>query len=152
LKQLKGEFGAAKQLWCALKRFRPRRVVFERRIAPILSISGPRSLPAPAPRYRRGLFGGIFPHFWRNFRRFGGIPLVKAHFPGKHDDQADSTAQFLDWYKRPGPNDGYLEWLRDGAEKKKEQEKPRPPKTNYAVGSVEWAREHGVALEDLDDF
>jgi hypothetical protein len=68
-------------------------------------------------------------------------------FPkGKHDDQADSTAQFL------GPNDGYFEWLRDAAEKKKEQEKPPPPKTNYAVGSVEWAREHGVALEDLDDF
>jgi predicted phage terminase large subunit-like protein len=74
-------------------------------------------------------------------------------FPkGKHDDQADSTAQFLDWYKKPGPDDGYLEWLRDGAEKKKEQEKRPPPKTNYAVGSVEWAREHGVALEDLDDF
>src|ERR1700751_5196550 len=44
-------------------------------------------------------------------------------FPkGKHDDQADSTAQFLEWYNKPGPNDGYLEWLRDGAEKKKEQE------------------------------
>jgi predicted phage terminase large subunit-like protein len=74
-------------------------------------------------------------------------------FPkGKHDDQADSTAQFLDWYKKPGPNDGYLEWLRDAAEKKKEQEKPPPPKTNYAIGCVEWAREHGFALEDLDDF
>jgi predicted phage terminase large subunit-like protein len=74
-------------------------------------------------------------------------------FPkGKHDDQADSTAQFLDWYKKPGPNDGYLEWLRDGAEKKKEQQKLPPPKTNYAVGCVEWAREHGIALEDLDDF
>ena len=73
-------------------------------------------------------------------------------FPkGKNDDQADSTAQFLDWYKRPGPNDGYLEWLRDGAEKKKEQEKLPPPKTNYAVGSLEWARENGVALEDLYD-
>ena len=34
-------------------------------------------------------------------------------FPrGKHDDQADSTAQFLEWYKKPGPNDGYYEWLR----------------------------------------
>src|SRR5437773_3631661 len=38
-------------------------------------------------------------------------------FPnGKHDDQADSTAQFLDWYKNPGPNDGYFEWLRMEAE------------------------------------
>ena len=76
-----------------------------------------------------------------------------ACFPkGKYDDQADSTAQFLDWYKKPGPNDGSLEWLRDGAEKKKEQEKPPPPKTNYAVGCVEWARERGVALEDLKDL
>ena len=74
-------------------------------------------------------------------------------FPnGKHDDQVDSTAQFLEWQKTPAPHDGYIEWLRDGAEKKKEQEKPPPPKTNYAVGCVEWAREHGVALEDLDDF
>jgi hypothetical protein len=46
---------------------------------------------------------------------------------------------------------GYIEWLREGAEKK-EQEKPPPPKTNYAVGSVEWAREHGVPLEDLKDL
>ena len=66
-------------------------------------------------------------------------------FPkGKHDDQADSTAQFLDWYKKPGPNDGYLEWLRDAAEKKKEQEKSPPPKTNYAVGS--WSGHANMAL------
>jgi hypothetical protein len=38
--------------------------------------------------------------------------------------------------------------LREAAEKKKEQEKPPPPKTNYAVGSVEWARERDVTLED----
>jgi hypothetical protein len=32
-------------------------------------------------------------------------------FPkGKHDDQVDSTAQFLDWFKRPFPNQGYYEW------------------------------------------
>ena len=38
-------------------------------------------------------------------------------FPkGKHDDQADSTAQFLDSYQKPGPNDGYFEWLRMEAE------------------------------------
>ena len=30
-----------------------------------------------------------------------------AVFPnGKHDDQADSTAQFLNWFKRPFPGQG----------------------------------------------
>ena len=34
-------------------------------------------------------------------------------FPkGKHDDQVDSTAQFLDWFKPPFPNQGYYEWAR----------------------------------------
>jgi predicted phage terminase large subunit-like protein len=34
-------------------------------------------------------------------------------FPkGKHDDQADSTAQFLGWYKKPGKDQGYIDWLR----------------------------------------
>jgi hypothetical protein len=71
-------------------------------------------------------------------------------FPkGKHDDQADSTAQFLDWYKTPGPNDGYFEWLRDEAMKLK-QPAPQPAKVNYAVGSMEWCREHGVNPEDID--
>src|SRR5437763_15396869 len=47
-------------------------------------------------------------------------------FPkGKHDDQADSTAQFLDWYKNPGPNDGYFEWLRMEAEAIRGPEKVR---------------------------
>jgi predicted phage terminase large subunit-like protein len=71
-------------------------------------------------------------------------------FPnGKHDDQADSTAQFLDWYNKPGPNDGYFEWLRDEAMKRK-QPAPQPAKVNYAVGSMEWCREHGVNPEDID--
>jgi hypothetical protein len=71
-------------------------------------------------------------------------------FPkGKHDDQADSTAQFLDWYNKPGPNDGYFEWLRDEAMKLK-QPAPQPAKVNYAVGSMEWCREHGVNPEDID--
>jgi len=31
-------------------------------------------------------------------------------FPrGKHDDQVDSTAQFLDWFKRPFPGQGFFE-------------------------------------------
>ena len=34
-------------------------------------------------------------------------------FPnGKHDDQANSTAQFLDWVKRPFPDQGLFEFLR----------------------------------------
>src|SRR5215469_4561607 len=38
-------------------------------------------------------------------------------FPnGKHDDQADSTAQFLDWLKRPFPGQGLYELMRRQAE------------------------------------
>src|SRR5262249_9530442 len=34
-------------------------------------------------------------------------------FPnGKHDDQVDSTAQFLDWFKRPVPYQGLLDYYR----------------------------------------
>jgi predicted phage terminase large subunit-like protein len=32
-------------------------------------------------------------------------------FPkGKHDDQVDSTAQFLDWFRRPFPSQGIYEY------------------------------------------
>jgi|HubBroStandDraft_6_1064221.scaffolds.fasta_scaffold773052_1 hypothetical protein len=37
------------------------------------------------------------------------IPRVR---PRKHDDQVDSTAQFLDWFKRPFPNQGICEYYR----------------------------------------
>jgi hypothetical protein len=41
-------------------------------------------------------------------------------FPnGKHDDQVDSTAQFLDWFKRPFPGQGIFELYRREAEKLK---------------------------------
>ena len=66
-------------------------------------------------------------------------------FPrGKHDDQADSTAQFLDWYKKPGKDQGYIDWLRDtaeAAERIRMQNKPEPPKTTWAVGSMQWQEE-----------
>src|SRR5207244_231815 len=40
-----------------------------------------------------------------------------AVFPkGKHDDQVDSTAQFLDWFKRPFPSQGIFELCRRQAE------------------------------------
>src|SRR5262252_6409235 len=47
-------------------------------------------------------------------------------FPrGKHDDQADSTAQFLDWFKKPFPGQGHYEWARMQAERLANQEKDR---------------------------
>jgi predicted phage terminase large subunit-like protein len=44
-------------------------------------------------------------------------------FPnGKHDDQVDSTAQFLDWFKRPYPGQGIFEYYRKMAEELKPPE------------------------------
>src|SRR6266446_6305958 len=44
-------------------------------------------------------------------------------FPkGKHDDQVDSTAQFLDWFKKPFPGQGIYELTRRMAEKLKPPE------------------------------
>src|SRR5437667_64077 len=44
-------------------------------------------------------------------------------FPkGKHDDQVDSTAQFLDWFKTPMPHWGIFEFTRRMAEKLKHPE------------------------------
>jgi predicted phage terminase large subunit-like protein len=46
-------------------------------------------------------------------------------FPnGKHDDQADSTAQFLDWFKRPFPGQGLYELMRIRAERARNRENP----------------------------
>jgi predicted phage terminase large subunit-like protein len=60
-------------------------------------------------------------------------------FPnGKHDDQVDSTAQFLDWFKKPFPCQGIFDYYREMAEKLK------PPKPVYVrlkapqgIGSVQ---------------
>ena len=41
---------------------------------------------------------------------------------GKHDDQVDSTAQFLDWFKKPFPGQGIFEYYREMAEKLKPPE------------------------------
>src|SRR6202043_4165737 len=47
-------------------------------------------------------------------------------FPkGKHDDQVDSTAQFLDWFKRPFPGQGYFEFIRMQAERYRNPERLR---------------------------
>src|SRR5216683_1223663 len=60
-------------------------------------------------------------------------------FPnGKHDDQVDSTAQFLDWFKRPMPSWGAFELARRMAE----ELKPREPvyvrlKAPPGIGAVQ---------------
>src|SRR5271169_7067585 len=63
-------------------------------------------------------------------------------FPnGKHDDQVDSTAQFLDWFKRPFPGQGIYEYYRRRAQELEEQRKPQPVKTVWARGSMQWQAE-----------
>jgi predicted phage terminase large subunit-like protein len=48
-------------------------------------------------------------------------------FPnGKHDDQVDSTAQFLDWFKKPFPNQGIYEYYRQRAQELDQQRRPKP--------------------------
>ena len=53
-------------------------------------------------------------------------------FPnGKHDDQVDSTAQFLDWFKKPFPGQGIFEFYQTEAEKLKQEREPerrKPPR------------------------
>jgi len=62
-------------------------------------------------------------------------------FPrGKHDDQADSTAQFLDWFKTPMPHWGIFEYTRQRAQ---ELVHPRPEKPEWARGCVEWLAQQG---------
>jgi hypothetical protein len=63
-------------------------------------------------------------------------------FPnGKHDDQVDSTAQFLDWFKRPFPGQGFFELMRMRVQAAEEARKPQPVKTVWAPGSMEWLAE-----------
>jgi predicted phage terminase large subunit-like protein len=42
----------------------------------------------------------------------------------KHDDQVDSTTQFLDWFKKPYPGQGILEFYRMRAERRQNPENP----------------------------
>jgi predicted phage terminase large subunit-like protein len=44
---------------------------------------------------------------------------------GKHDDQVDSTAQFLDWFKRPFPGQAFYELMRMQAERCRNPQKER---------------------------
>ena len=70
------------------------------------------------------------------------IPRVR---PRKHDDQVDSTAQFLDWYKKPFPSQGHYEYMRQRAQELQQRDKPQPTKTVWAIGSMEWLAEQKEA-------
>jgi hypothetical protein len=73
-------------------------------------------------------------------------------FPkGTHDDQVNSTAQFLDWFKKPFPGQGYFEYLRLRAQEIQERRKPKPILPTYARGSMEWAAEQRKAREQRTD-
>jgi predicted phage terminase large subunit-like protein len=67
-------------------------------------------------------------------------------FPnGKHDDQVDSTAQFLQWLKTPMQSWGHFEWARGQAQQIEQQRKPPPRETVLAPGSMEWLAEQEKA-------
>src|ERR1700738_3984990 len=60
-------------------------------------------------------------------------------FPkGKHDDQVDSTAQFLDWFKKPFPGQGIFELYRRLAKEAEERRRPQPVQMTWAPGCLEW--------------
>src|SRR3954452_12132074 len=59
-------------------------------------------------------------------------------FPnGKHDDQADSTTQFLDWFKMPFPGQNIFALYRRQAEAAEQRRNPQPAKSVYAIGFME---------------
>jgi phage terminase large subunit-like protein len=69
---------------------------------------------------------------------------------GFSPDRVDALVwAFTELIVEESPHQGYLEWLRGEAEAKRPKP-PEPPKVNYAIGSVEWARENGVDLEDIE--
>jgi hypothetical protein len=61
-------------------------------------------------------------------------------FPnGKYDDQVDSTAQFLEWFKRPSSFDRHMEFLRlwdEAAQAAARPRKPQPAPPDPARGSL----------------
>ena len=69
------------------------------------------------------------------------LPEMTVFPKGKHDDQVDSTAQFLDWFKRPFPYQGLYEYYRQRAQAVEQRNKPQPTKTVWAIGSMEWLAE-----------
>ena len=73
-------------------------------------------------------------------------------FPkGKHDDQANSTAQFLDWFKMPMPGWGIFELTRRQAQELEERRKPPPVKTVWAPSCMGVGRRAGESAVSRGD-
>jgi predicted phage terminase large subunit-like protein len=67
-------------------------------------------------------------------------------FPnGKHDDQVDSTSQFLEWSKRPFPSQGIYEFTRMRAQEIEPAYRAQPTEPNWAIGCLEWQAEQEKA-------
>jgi hypothetical protein len=60
---------------------------------------------------------------------------------GRHDDQVDSTALFLDCFKIRIASWGIYEATRRRAEALELSRKPQPAQTEWAIGSMEWLTE-----------
>jgi len=73
-----------------------------------------------------------------------------AVFPnGKYDDQVDSTAQFLDWAKKPMPGWALFKVMRRRVQALEQQPKPQPVKPVFAKGSMEWQAEQEKAARTV---
>ena len=58
-------------------------------------------------------------------------------FPnGTHDDQVDSTAQFLDWFKKSFPGQNIYELYRRDAEAVEERRQPQPAQTVWQPSAI----------------
>ena len=53
----------------------------------------------------------------------------------------DSTAQFLDWFKKPFPGQGIFEYYRREAEAAEQRRQPQPAQSVPQPGSMEWFAE-----------
>ena len=71
--------------------------------------------------------------------------LAKFALESKHDDQVDSTAQSLEWFKTPMPGWGIFVYYRQRPEALDQRRKPPPVKTVWAIGSMEWQAEQEKA-------
>jgi predicted phage terminase large subunit-like protein len=61
-----------------------------------------------------------------------------------HDDEVDACSGALEMLNPNSKDRGYIEFMDAQVQKwreTQEQQKPQPPKPNWAVGSVEWQRE-----------